>query len=114
MLIIRLCGVFIELVFMHAVLEAGGAQYRVRVGDVISTDRVGTDVGSVHEFGSVLHVGSKVGLPYISGASVKAEVLEHTRGKKIIVFKKKRRKNYRRKHGHKQDISVLRVVDIVS
>jgi len=102
---------------MFAVLKTGGKQYRVAAGQVIKVEKLDGEVGSTIKFDEILMVGDdkgvKVGEPLIAGASVSAEVLEQTRAPKIIVFKKKRRHNYRRKKGHRQNITVLRVTDIL-
>jgi large subunit ribosomal protein L21 len=101
---------------MYAVIKTGGKQYRVAAGDVIEVERLGGDVGQTVAFDQVLMVGGQdgeggalIGTPLLEGAKVTAEVLEHSRGPKIIVFKKNRRKHYRRKRGHRQLQTVLRV-----
>ena len=99
---------------MHAVIKTGGKQYRVAEGDVIRVERLDGEVGGTLALDQVLMVSGgegepRVGTPLVSGATVTAEVLHQTRGPKIIVFKKKRRKNYRRKKGHRQDLTVLRI-----
>ena len=103
---------------MFAVIKTGGKQYKVAKDDIITVERLTADAGDAIELADVLMVGGEngltVGAPTVSGASVKAEVLEQSRGKKIIVFKKKRRQNYRRKKGHRQDLTVLKVTDIVA
>jgi large subunit ribosomal protein L21 len=92
---------------MYAVIETGGKQYRVNQGDIIKVEKLTADVGQKVDFDRVLLVGEgsdvKVGSPIVDGASVSGTVVEQDRGKKIIVFKMKRRKNYRRKQGHRQD-----------
>jgi large subunit ribosomal protein L21 len=99
---------------MFAVIETGGKQYHVTTGDVIKVERLAQqNVGDLVSFTKVLALEGKVGRPFIEGATVKAELLEQARTEKVIVFKKRRRKNYRRKHGHKQDISVLRIKEII-
>lgn len=97
---------------MFAVIESGNKQYHVKVGDVVKVETLGLEVGKIHTFDRVLMVGKKVGNPLLSGAKVAAEVLENTKTDKVIVFKKKRRHNYRRKRGHRQQISVLRIKEI--
>ncbi len=101
---------------MFAVIRTGGKQYRVAKNDVITVEKLAGDEGAKLEFGDVLAVGdgkaTKYGTPLVKGASVAATVLEQTRGDKIIVFKKKRRQGYRRKKGHRQDLTVLRITDI--
>jgi large subunit ribosomal protein L21 len=97
---------------MHAVIISGGKQYRVAKDDVIEVDLIDAKQGDTITIDQVLLVGSKIGAPTVSGASVKATIVEHIRDDKIIVFKKKRRQNYRRKHGHRQDLTVLKITDI--
>ena len=101
---------------MFAVLKTGGKQYKVAKGEVIKVEKLDGDVGSSITFDEILMVGDdtgvKVGEPTVKGANVVTEVLEQTRAAKIIVFKKKRRQNYRRKKGHRQNITVLRITDI--
>jgi len=101
---------------MYAVIKTGGKQYRVENGDIIEVEKLTVDAGSTISLSPVLMFSddksSKVGNPVIEGAAVSAEVLEQTRGDKIIVFKKKRRKGYRRTMGHRQDLTVLRITDV--
>ncbi len=102
---------------MFAVIKAGGKQYRVAAEDVIRIDRIDGEPGSVVEFGEVLMLGGdniQVGAPTISGACVAGEVLQHTRGDKVIAFKKRRRKNSRRKRGYRHDFSVIRITEILT
>jgi len=97
----------------YAIFQTGGKQYRVSVGDVIRVEKLGaTDVGGKIEFDSVMMVGDRVGNPMLSGARVTADVVEHTRDDKILVFKKKRRQNYRRTRGHRQHVTVLKITGI--
>jgi large subunit ribosomal protein L21 len=102
---------------MYAVIKTGGKQYRVAPDDVLTIEKVDGDAGSKVEFGEVLMIGGsdspKFGSPLVSGAKVVAELVEHTRGPKVIAFKKRRRKNSRRKRGHRQDLSTVRIKDIV-
>jgi large subunit ribosomal protein L21 len=101
---------------MFAVIKAGGKQYRVVAEDVIRIDRVAAEPGQVIEFGEVLLLGGDtptVGAPTISGAMVAGEVVQHTRGDKVIAFKKRRRKNSRRKRGFRHDFSVIRITEIL-
>lgn len=93
-----------------AIFQTGGKQYRVQVGDTIKVEKLDAD-GTV-EFDQVLMLGDKVGTPVVSGAKVVAEVIEQKRGDKILVFKKKRRQNYRRTKGHRQYITVLKIKEI--
>jgi large subunit ribosomal protein L21 len=97
---------------MFAVIKTGGKQYKVASGDVIAVEKLSADVGSVVDFDQVLLLGDKVGAPVVEGASVAAEVVDQFRDKKIIVFKKKRRKNYRRKNGHRQDLTLVKITDL--
>jgi large subunit ribosomal protein L21 len=101
---------------MFAVIKAGGKQYRVAAEDVIQIDRVEVETGKVIEFGEVLLLGGdtpQVGAPTVSGAMVAGEVLQHTRGDKVIAFKKRRRKNSRRKRGFRHEFSVIRITEIL-
>ncbi|HOY47248.1 MAG: 50S ribosomal protein L21 [Alphaproteobacteria bacterium] len=93
-----------------AIFHTGGKQYRVKVGDIIKVEKLNSD-GKV-EFDQVLMVGSNIGNPFIAGAKVVAEVVEQKRDDKILVFKKKRRQNYRRTKGHRQHITVLKIKEI--
>lgn len=101
---------------MYAVIKTGGKQYRVSKDDVVTIERISGDAGAKVEFDQVLMVGSgsdiKLGAPIVSGAKVIAELVEHSRGPKLIAFKKRRRKNSRRKKGHRQDLSIVRITDI--
>jgi large subunit ribosomal protein L21 len=102
---------------MFAVIRTGGKQYRVAAEDVIKVDKVRGNPGEIVQFGEVLVVGGDsitLGQPTISGASVAAEVLEQGRGPKIIAFKKRRRKNSRRKRGHRQEFTLVRVTEILT
>jgi len=99
----------------YAVIETGGKQYRVQQGDVLDVELLKVDAGSSVEF-DVLAVSNgselSIGTPVVSGAKVKASVVEDLRGKKIYSFKKKRRKGYRRKIGHRQDLTKIKVEEI--
>ena len=101
---------------MYAVIKTGGKQYRVANGDIIAVEKLAGDPGSTIALAPVLMVdddrSSTVGTPVVEGAAVNAEIVEQTRGDKIIVFKKKRRKGYRRTMGHRQDVTVLRITDV--
>ena len=102
---------------MFAVIKAGGKQYRVAAEDVIRIDRLEAEPGQVVEFGEVLLLGGdtpQVGAPTVSGATVAGEVLQHTRGDKVIAFKKRRRKNSRRKRGSRHEFSVIRITEILT
>ena len=101
-----------------AVIRTGGKQYRVTPNSVLKVEKLEAEEGSTVTFHDVLAVGGEAGLtlgaPTVPGASVSATVLEQARGDKIIVFKKKRRQNYRRKRGHRQHLTVLRIGDIAT
>ncbi len=103
---------------MYAVIHTGGKQYRVAKNDVIEVEKLPGEAGETIDLGEVLMLGdgaeATIGAPLVDGARVRATILEQMRGPKIIVFKKKRRKNYRRKKGHRQDLTVLRITDIVA
>ncbi|WP_395462997.1 50S ribosomal protein L21 [Wolbachia endosymbiont of Cantharis cryptica] len=96
---------------MFAVIETGGKQYLVKKGSIIKVEKLEVEEGKEVEINKVICLSDN-GLSYPSNATVKAEVLEQRRGEKIIIFKKKRRKNYRRKTGHRQYITVLRINEI--
>lgn len=93
-----------------AIFQTGGKQYRVSEGDIVKVEKLNA-TGSV-EFDQVLMVGDKVGTPFVDGARVVAEIIEQKRDDKILVFKKKRRQNYRRTAGHRQFITVLKIKSI--
>jgi large subunit ribosomal protein L21 len=101
---------------MFAVIRTGGKQYKVAPQDVIAVERLDGEPGATIELGDVLMVGDgaavATGTPLVAGASVSAELVEQRRGDKVIVFKKKRRHNYRRKNGHRQHQTVLRITEI--
>jgi large subunit ribosomal protein L21 len=102
---------------MFAVFKTGGKQYRVAAEDVLKVDKVKGEPGEIVEFGEVLVVGGDnvaLGAPTVAGATVAAEVLEQARGPKIIAFKKRRRKNSRRKIGHRQEFTLVRITEILT
>ena len=103
---------------MYAVLKTGGKQYKVSKDDIITVEKLAAEAGSAVDLDKILMIGdgeaTTVGTPLLEGAKVTAEVIEQKRGKKIIVFKKKRRKNYRRTQGHRQNLTVLRITDILA
>jgi len=110
-------GVEHERRTMFAVIKTGGKQYRVAAEDEIRIDRVEGEPGVVVQFAEVLAVGGDqplVGAPLVAGATVAGELLRHERGDKVIAFKKRRRKNSRRKRGHRQEFTVLRVTEILT
>jgi large subunit ribosomal protein L21 len=102
---------------MYAVIKTGGKQYRVAANDVLEIEKLDGEAGSTLEFTNVLMVGEggsvKVGTPTVAGAKVTAELVAQTRGPKLIAFKKRRRKNSRRKKGHRQDLTRVRITDII-
>lgn len=101
---------------MHAVIKTGGKQYRVAPADLITVEKVMGEAGAAVSFGEVLLVtdGAKteVGAPHVDGAKVSAEVVSQGLGDKVIIFKKRRRQNSRRKNGHRQPFTVLRITEI--
>ena len=102
---------------MFAVIKTGGKQYRVAAEDIIRIDRVKGEPGEIVEFGEVLVLGGdtpQLGTPTVSGATVAGELLQHTRGDKVIAFKKRRRKNSRRKRGSRHEFSVIRITEILT
>ncbi len=102
---------------MFAVIKTGGRQYRVVPDDVLEIGKIAGDVGTIVQLGEVLVLGGDtpvLGMPTVSGASVAAEVLQHKRGPKVIAFKKRRRKNSRRKRGYRDEITVLRITEILA
>jgi large subunit ribosomal protein L21 len=102
---------------MFAVIKTGGRQFRVVPDDVLEIGKIAGDVGTIVQLGEVLLVGGEspvLGTPTVAGASVAAEVLQHKRGPKVISFKKRRRKNSRRKRGYRDEITVLRITEILT
>ena len=102
---------------MFAVIKTGGRQYRVVPNDVLEIGKIAGDVGTIVQLAEVLVVGGDtpvLGTPTVAGASVAAEVLDHKRGPKVIAFKKRRRKNSRRKRGYRDEITVLRITEILT
>ncbi|MFQ6069242.1 MAG: 50S ribosomal protein L21 [Candidatus Aminicenantales bacterium] len=103
---------------MFAVIKTGGKQYRVQAGDIIEVEKLDIEEGNKVTFSQVLLVdeGGKtmIGTPYVKDARVKAEVIENFKGEKVIIFKKKRRKQYRKKIGHRQELTRVRIEEIVT
>ena len=102
---------------MFAVIKTGGKQYRVAADDKLKVEKVAGEVGDIITFGEVLVVGGNtpsLGTPLVSGASVAAEVLSQARGAKVIAFHKRRRKNSRRRRGHRQEFTFLRITEILT
>src|ERR1700735_557889 len=102
---------------MFAVIKTGGRQYRVVPDDVLEIGKIAGDVGTIVQFGEVLLVGGEspvLGTPTVAGASRAGEVLQHKRVPKVISFKKRRRKNSKRKRGYRDEITVLRITEILT
>jgi large subunit ribosomal protein L21 len=102
---------------MYAVFKTGGKQYRVAQGDQVRIEKLPGNVGDTITFGEVLLVGGeslKIGRPVVSGAKVEATILAQDKAKKIVVFKFRRRKNYRRKTGHRQPFTAVKITNIVA
>jgi large subunit ribosomal protein L21 len=102
---------------MFAVIKTGGKQYRVAADELLQVEKVAGEPGEIIQFGEVLVVGGDavtLGVPTVAGASVAAEVVQQSRGPKIIAFKKRRRKNSRRKRGHRQEFTLVRITEILT
>ena len=103
---------------MFAVIKTGGKQYRVNAEDTLRIEKLDAEAGATVEFSDVLVVGegadAKIGAPFVKGALVKAEVVEQTRARKVIAFKKRRRQNSKRSRGHRQHHTVVKITDIVA
>ena len=103
---------------MYAVIKTGGKQYRVSSGEQVRIERLPDEVGGVVSFAEVLAVGEgdsvQVGAPVVAGAKVTGTVVAHGRGEKVIIFKMRRRKGYKRTQGHRQSYSDVRIDDIVA
>jgi large subunit ribosomal protein L21 len=102
---------------MYAIMKTGGKQYKVKAGDTVTVERMpGVAVGQTVEIVEVLAIGEgadlQMGTPYVAGAKIGLKLLAETRGPKIIIFKKKRRHNYRRKNGHRQDLAKFEITGI--
>lgn len=100
---------------MYAVIRTGGKQYKVAQGDKLRVEKLAANVGDTVTFDEILLLGGdapKIGLPLVKGAKVEAKVIAQDRAKKIIVFKFRRRKNYRRKNGHRQPYTALEITGI--
>ena len=106
-------GVFL----VYAIIETGGKQYRVEPGKILTVEKLNADVGSQVDIETVLAAKNeamfKVGQPYVQGARVRATVLEHGKGRKIVVFKYKPKKNYKKKQGHRQPFTRIRIDEIL-
>jgi large subunit ribosomal protein L21 len=102
---------------MFAVIKAGGKQYKVAEDQVLKVEGVKGEPGTIVQLGDVIMLGGdtpQLGSPMVAGASVAAEIIEHGRGPKVIAFKKRRRKNSRRKRGHRQDFVLIRISEILT
>ena len=97
---------------MYAVIKTGGKQYKVTPGYVVKVEKIAGEEGKEVIFNEVLALGETVGTPLVAGASVKATVLKQAKDAKVIIFKKKRRHNYRRKNGHRQQITLVKITDV--
>lgn len=97
---------------MYAVIKSGGKQYKVAAGDVVKLEKLSAEEGKEVVFNEVLALDDTYGTPLVSGASVKGTVLKQARDAKVIVFKKKRRQNYRRKNGHRQSITLVKITEV--
>ena len=102
---------------MFAIIKTGGKQYKIKENDIIFVEKLKNKKGDKVDIKDVLLLSNdekniKIGTPSLKGISVKAEVLEQKKNKKVIVFKKKRRKNYKKKNGHRQEITVLKILKI--
>jgi large subunit ribosomal protein L21 len=100
---------------MYAVIKTGGKQYKVSAGDLLKVEKLDGSVGDTIELDEVLMVGGeevKIGTPLLPEAKVKATIVEQGKDKKILVFKSKRRKNYRKKYGHRQPLTRLKITAI--
>lgn len=100
---------------MYAVIKTGGKQYKVASGDIIQVEKLTGEVGDKVSLSEVLMIGGnqpKIGMPLVKDAVVSAEIVDQFRGEKVIIFKKKRRHNYRRKKGHRQYLTALRITSI--
>jgi large subunit ribosomal protein L21 len=100
---------------MHAVIETGGKQYKVKAGDLIKVEKLGLDAGAAYTFDKVLAVlddAPRFGAPYLDGASVNATVVEEGKHKKVIIMKFKRKKSFKKKKGHRQPYTALKIDSI--
>ena len=99
---------------MIAIIRTGGKQYTVAAEDTLTLEKIEGEAGAKVEFTDVLMVGDKVGTPTVAGAKVVASIVKQARGPHLIVFKKRRRQNSRRKNGHRQDLTVVKIEQIVA
>jgi large subunit ribosomal protein L21 len=108
------CVVGIRKNFMFAVIKTGGKQYKVAAEDVIKIEKIEGEAGDPVAFTEVLMVGTTIGAPHVAGATVAGEIVEQTRGPKVISFKKRRRQNSKRKRGHRQDLTMVKITEILT
>lgn len=103
---------------MYAVIRTGGKQYRVAQGDIVKVEKLEGQIGDKVDLSEILFIGgngeAKIGTPTVAQAKVTAEIVDQSKAKKVIVFKKKRRKGYSRKRGHRQHLTTLKIVEIQS
>jgi large subunit ribosomal protein L21 len=106
-------SIFLEVIKMYAVVATGGKQYKVEEGDVLRFEKLSGDVGDEVTFDQVLLIADgeevRIGQPLVEGAMVKGNIIEQGKSKKVIVFKYKRRKRYRRKQGHRQQFTAVKI-----
>lgn len=100
---------------MYAVIATGGKQYKVSEGDVIKVEKLGAEAGETYTFDQVLLVGGdelKIGTPIVEGATVEADVIDNVKGKKVVVYKFKRKTGYHKKTGHRQQLTAVKITKI--
>ena len=97
-----------------AIIETGGKQYTVAADDELTVEKIDGEAGAKIEFTDVLMVGDKIGAPVVEGAEVVGSIVKQARGPHVIIFKKRRRQNSRRKNGHRQDLTVIKIEQIVA
>lgn len=99
---------------MFAVIKTGGKQYRVAANDEFEIERLPGNAGDTISFTEVLMIDTTIGAPFVAGATVVGEIVEQTRGPKVISFKKRRRQNSKRTRGHRQDLTLVRISEILT
>jgi len=104
----------VRKISMFAVIKTGGKQYKVAAEDVIKIEKIEGEAGDAVAFTEVLMVGTTIGAPHVAGATVAGEIVEQTRGPKVISFKKRRRQNSKRKRGHRQDLTMVKITEILT
>ncbi len=98
---------------MHAIIKTGGKQYRVQANDEIFIEKLNVEAGETVTFDEVLMVGDKVGTPFVEGAKVEAEVVKHGKGKKIRIFKFVAKNDFRKRQGHRQNYTKVKITNII-